>query len=132
MSDNTNNGLVGELGTLARANNYIAPELYGRYSVKRGLRNDDGTGVRVGLTEIGSVRAYIMDEGEKVPTEGRLFYRGIDVLDLVRGYAGEARHGFEECAYLLLFGELPSVQRLAAFQDLMDEYRIMPRRWTPI
>ena len=91
-----------------RATGKIDPSLYEKYSVKRGLRNADGTGVLVGLTCIGSVHGYMISESEKVSVPGQLFYRGINVNDLVKGFQGEGRFGFEECAYLLLFGELPN------------------------
>ncbi|MBN1445230.1 MAG: citrate/2-methylcitrate synthase [Candidatus Omnitrophica bacterium] len=125
---NRENGFLEKLGMLAERNSRIESELYDRFSVKRGLRNKDGTGVLVGLTEIGEVHAYIMDEGERVPIEGRLFYRGIDISDLVRGFHEEKRHGFEECAYLLLFGVLPNREELAAFNRLLNEYRIIPEK----
>ena len=83
------------------------PGVYSKYNVKRGLRNEDGSGVLVGLTKIGDVHAYVIDENEKVPVEGRLTYRGIDIYDLVEGFLSENRFGFEECAYLLLHGDLP-------------------------
>ncbi len=117
-----------KLGLLAERNNRIEQGLYDRFNVKRGLRNKDGTGVLVGLTEIGEVHAYIMDEGERVPIEGRLFYRGIDVCDLVRGFDEENRYGFEECAYLLLFGVLPDMDELADFNRLLSENRIIPEK----
>lgn len=82
--------------------NKIEPALYSRYDVKRGLRNADNTGVLVGLTEIGDVHGYIIDEKEKIPVEGRLSYRGFDIKDIVEGFQKEKRHGFEEVCYLLL------------------------------
>jgi hypothetical protein len=85
-----------------RANGIIDPQLFEKYNVKRGLRNADGTGVLVGLTRIGNVHGYIISESEKVPVQGQLFYRGINVSQLVQGYQAEGRFGFEECAYLLL------------------------------
>ena len=104
----------------------IDPALYGRYNVKRGLRNGDGTGVLVGLTTIGNVHGYVVDEGEKVAIPGQLFYRGIDIADLVRSCEAEHRFGYEECAYLLLFGELPSAAQLAEWQELLAEHRRLP------
>ena len=92
--------------------NVIDPELYDRFNVKRGLRNADGTGVLVGLTRIGEVHGYIIDEGEKTPVEGKLYYRGVDVEDIVRNAETEGRFGFEETVYLLLFGVLPTKQEL--------------------
>jgi citrate synthase len=109
-----------------RAHGVIDPALYEKYNVKRGLRNADGTGVLVGLTEIGSVHGYIISESEKVAVPGKLFYRGIDVDDLIRGFQEEQRMGFEECAYLLMFGELPSAPELANWNALLDSQRRLP------
>ncbi len=109
-----------------QANTKIPIEFYEKFNVKRGLRNADGTGVLVGLTEIGDVHGYIMDEGDKIPVEGRLRYRGIDVAELVNGFQNEKRFGFEETVYLLLFGELPNPQELEAFNQLMVEARVLP------
>lgn len=111
---------------IAENNNKINPKLYGKYNVKRGLRNADGTGVLVGLTEIGEVHGYIMDEGEKVSDPGRLRYRGIDVKDLVAGAQKDGRFGFEETAYLLLFGALPNNEELAAFNEILGQNRQLP------
>ena len=107
-------------------NDYIDPELYGKYNVKRGLRNADGTGVLVGLTKVGDVHGYIIDEGEKVAVDGKLFYRGIDVEDIIRAAAQEKRYAFEETIYLLMFGELPTKEELDSFSLLLGNYRILP------
>ncbi len=104
--------------------------MYEKYNAKRGLRNSDGTGVLVGLTEIGEVHGYIMDEGEKVPLEGRLYYRGIEINDLVRGFQCEKRHGFNEVCYLLLFGRLPNSEQLKRFEELIAEHRSLPECFT--
>ena len=101
----------------------IDPALYHKYGVKRGLRNADGTGVLVGLTSIGNVHGYVVSEGEKQPVPGQLFYRGFDVEDLVRGCERENRFGFEECAYLLLFGELPKTRELVDWKNRIGAYR---------
>lgn len=90
----------------------IDPALYRKYNVKRGLRNDDGTGVLVGLTTIGNVHGYVMDEGEKQAIPGELYYRGINVKDIVAADRREHRFGYEETAYLLLFGDLPTMREL--------------------
>ena len=87
-----------------KKNNRIEPEKFEKYEVKRGLRNADGSGVMAGLTRICNVHGYVMNEGEKAPVEGRLIYRGIDINDLVGGCVSENRFGFEETAWLLLFG----------------------------
>ena len=111
-------------------NNYIDPELYDKFNVKRGLRNNDGTGVLVGLTEIGEVHAYVIEENEKLPVPGRLRYRGIDINDFVKGYQEEKRFGFEECCYLLLAGELPNKDQLESFKDLLAYRRELPSGFT--
>ncbi|MFN3660945.1 MAG: citrate synthase, partial [Brevinematales bacterium] len=107
-------------------NNAIPHELYIEYNVKRGLRNADGTGVLVGLTHIGEVHGYVMDEGVPIPVEGRLRYRGIDIFDLVNGFQNENRYGFEETVFLLLFGKLPTRQELEEFSSLLKKYRHLP------
>ncbi|HHU75491.1 MAG TPA: citrate synthase, partial [Firmicutes bacterium] len=89
---------------MAERNNFIQPEMYGKYNTKRGLRNSDGTGVLIGLTDIGEVHGYIVDDGEKIAQEGRLYYRGIEINELVKGLQQERRHGYEEICFLLLFG----------------------------
>lgn len=110
--------------------NYIDPEKFNRYNVKKGLRNSDGSGVLVGLTEIGEVHGYVLYEGERKEDEGRLVYRGIDVVDLVRGFQKENRFGFEEVCYLLLFGVLPSKAQLDEFVELLSELRDLPEGFT--
>ncbi len=110
--------------------NYISPSLYENIDVKRGLRNADGTGVMAGITQIGNVRGYFMQDGEKMPMPGQLFYRGINVEDLISGFMSEGRFGFEETAYLLLFGSLPTKDQLAAFHELMVAYRYLPPMFT--
>jgi citrate synthase len=109
-----------------RATGKIDPGLYEKYNVKRGLRNADGTGVLVGLTCIGSVHGYMISESEKVSVPGQLYYRGINVKDLVAGCQKECRFGFEESAYLLLFGELPSAAEIRIWNDLLDSCRRLP------
>ncbi|TCO68991.1 citrate/2-methylcitrate synthase [Marinisporobacter balticus] len=118
------------LSDLAKKNNFIQPEYYDKYNVKRGLRNSNGTGVLVGLTEIGSVEGYKLEENKKVPAEGQLFYRGIEIKELVSGFQREKRHGFEETTYLLLFGALPTRNDLENFNDLLDESRQLPAGYT--
>jgi len=121
---------LDELKVLAENNTRIEPELYTRYNVKRGLRNSDGTGVLVGLTEIGDVHGYILDEGEKTPDEGRLRYRGIDIREIVDAFDTEKRFGFEEICFLLLFGKLPSKNELERFDELLKQRRILPPNFT--
>ncbi len=121
-----NNDYLLDLGAVAEKNNVIKPSLYTKYEVKRGLRNDNGTGVLVGLTEIGGVKGYIVDDGEKIPTKGSLQYRGITINDFVNGVIKEDRFGFEECIYLLFFGELPNKKELNEFTKLLGENRELP------
>lgn len=104
----------------------IDPELYTKYNVKRGLRDLNGEGVLCGLSEISEVKAKKLVDGKFVPIPGELYYRGIHINDLTRGFLTEGRFGFEETAYLLLFGELPTGQQLGAFQGLLNKYRTLP------
>ncbi|ADK81650.1 citrate/2-methylcitrate synthase [Sediminispirochaeta smaragdinae] len=118
------------LSAIILKNNQIDPSFFSRYDVKRGLRNNDGTGVLVGLTQIGDVHGYIVDEKEKVPVEGRLRYRGIDVADLVNGFQRERRFGYEETVYLLLFGQLPNEAELEEFKTVLGSRRLLPDGFT--
>ena len=106
-----------------RKADYIDPALYRKYNVKRGLRNDDGTGVLVGLTSIGNVHGYVVSDGEKIAVPGELYYRGISVKDLVAADRKEHRYGYEECAYLLMFGELPTARELVDWKAKLGMYR---------
>jgi citrate synthase len=108
----------------------IDKELFTRFNVKRGLRNQDGSGVLVGLTNIGDVVGY-EKEGEKViPTHGRLYYRGIEVGDLVNGFQSDIRHGFDETVFLLLSGKLPNSDELAKFTAYLTGLRDLPQYFT--
>jgi citrate synthase len=120
------NPFLTELARLVKDNTRIDPELFSKYDVKRGLRNSDGTGVLVGLTQIGDVHGYIINEKEKVAVPGKLRYRGIEIEDLVAGFQKEKRHGYEETAYLLLFGELPKKKDLTKFTHLLGRQRKLP------
>jgi len=122
--------LLGDMSDVSFGANNIDPDLYNQYNVKRGLRNADNTGVLVGLTNVGDVRAYIMEENEKIPIPGKLIYRGINVYDFVDGYQKNNRFGFEECVYLLLTGNLPSKQQLEEFTKLLEESRQLPDGFT--
>ena len=106
-----------------RKADYIDPALYRKFGVKRGLRNDDGTGVLVGLTTIGNVHGYVVNEGEKQAVPGELYYRGISVKDLVAADRKEHRYGYEEAAYLLMFGQLPTAKQLVDWKDKLGAYR---------
>ena len=107
-------------------NSCIDPALYGKYNVKSGLREKGGQGVLTGLTEIGDVHSFDIVDGVAVPCEGKLFYRGIDINEIVKGFIDEDRFGFEEVTYLLLFGELPTKKRLENFNHVLAEYRTLP------
>lgn len=122
--------ILDKLSKVAEKNNEINPEFYKKYDVKRGLRNENGTGVLVGLTEIGNVHGYKTENGEIVPDEGKLVYRGIDVMEIVEGFQKDNRFGFEEVCYLLLFGVLPSKQELEEFQAILGECRKLPDGFT--
>lgn len=104
----------------------IDPELYTTYDVKRGLRDINGKGVLAGLTEISEMYGYEMVNGESVPCDGKLFYRGISIEDLVQGFDENKHDGFEETTYLLLFGTLPNAKELADFEELLASYRSLP------
>ena len=107
--------------------NYIDPQLYKEYNVKRGLRNEDGRGVLTGLTRVAEIQSYTVAEDEHItPTDGILYYRGIDVRDMVRGSAKRGHFAFEEAAYLLLFGELPNEAQLQDFCGQLASYRTLP------
>jgi len=108
----------------------IPKELYGKYKVNRGLRDLNGNGVLAGLTNIGDVTAKKVVDGVEVPMDGKLYYRGIDIEDLVGGFLKEKRFGFEETAYLLLFGELPNASELAVFRDDLMESMTLPPKFT--
>lgn len=107
-------------------NSCIDPDLYDQFNVKRGLREKGGKGVLTGLTEIGDVHSFEVVDGKTVPCEGQLFYRGIDINNIVNGFIAEDRFGFEEVTYLLLFGELPNNDRLKKFNHVLGEYRNLP------
>lgn len=115
-----------ELTALCEKNSAIDPTLYAKYDVKRGLRDISGKGVLAGLTEIAEVRAYTITDEDMIPCEGKLFYRGYDVEQIVDGFISEDRFGFEETAYLLIFGQLPTKEELFNFNRLLSEYRSLP------
>ena len=104
----------------------IPEDAYKQYDVKRGLRNADGTGVLAGVTRICNVHGYVMEAHERRPAEGRLFYRGIDIRDLIEGCTAEDRFGFEEVVWLLLFGYLPTAEQLSGFTRLLEQHRELP------
>lgn len=117
---------IQHFSELCLKNNAIDRNLYTEYDVKRGLRDVNGKGVLAGLTNISDVCAKKIVDGKEVPCEGNLYYRGYNIKDLVQGFLKEGNFGFEEIAYLLLFGELPSVKELEMFHDTLVERRTLP------
>ena len=119
-----------KMATLLESKDVIPNELYIENKVKRGLRNSNGTGVVVGLTRIGEVCGYTTNENkDKIPREGKLYYRGYDIEDLVNNCIQEDRFGFEEITYLLMFGELPTKKELRDFNVLLGENRSLPKNF---
>ena len=106
-------------------NDAIDPNLFDEFGVKRGLRDKDGNGVLAGITNISRIDAFEMRDGVKTPCDGKLWYRGYNVYDLIRGLRGK-RYGFEEVAYLLLLGDLPNEQQLHEFTDCLTKCRALP------
>lgn len=117
---------VLELSKKCAAAATINPEFFAKYDVKRGLRDINGKGVLVGLTEISDVSSTKIVDGESVPANGTLYYRGYNVKDLIKGADDQSHYGFEECTYLLLFGKLPSKSELNSFSKLLANYRTLP------
>lgn len=117
---------IVRLAKMSEQADIIDTELFTKYDVKRGLRDLNGKGVLAGLTNISDVRAKKIVDGTEVPAHGRLSYRGYDVKDLVKGFTGDNRFGFEEVAYLLLFDMLPDEKELADFRILLAKYRSLP------
>lgn len=107
-------------------NSKINPELYGKYEVKRGLRDISGKGVLAGLTNISKIVSYITRDNDVIPCEGRLLYRGICIEDIVNGFISDNRFGFEEVCFLLLFGYLPNEQEYNRIRDVLAEYTVLP------
>jgi citrate synthase len=121
---------LNELVEISRSSGKIDMKLYTEYDVKRGLRDANGKGVLTGLTEISDVVGFQVDEeGQKVPADGRLYYQGYSVIDLVRGFKNR-RFGFEEVTYLLLFGELPDKAQLDEFIEILGSFRKLPDVFT--
>ncbi|MHB9293400.1 citrate synthase [Hollandina sp. SP2] len=121
---------IKELGGDIRPHYTIDPEEFAHYSIKRGLRNSDGTGVFAGVTRIGSVQGYTVSDGEPVPIEGKLYYRGIDLIDIIRAHGEAGTFGYEEVAYLLLFGKLPTKKQLDQYNRMLATARKLPEGFT--
>ncbi len=117
-----------ELEKKLKENSHIDPNLYVEYDVKRGLRDSAGKGVLTGLTEISDVVAYDLINGRQIPAEGRLYYQGINIYDLVKGMEGR-KYGFEETTYLLLFGKLPNEAELERFIHILAEFEELSGRF---
>ena len=131
MNSKITDKMIEKLSSRAVLNDPINPDLYEKYDVKRGLRNANGTGVLVGLTRIGDVVGYeIGANGEKIPVPGRLMYRGYDVIDLVKDAESHDDYCYEQCAYLLLMGELPTKDELQRFRDFLGSVRSLPPNFT--
>lgn len=121
---------IGRLSVLAERNDPIDKSLYDKYDVKRGLRNKNGTGVLVGLTSIGDVVGYEVQDGKKIAIPGRLVYRGYNVEDLINDAETHNQFGYEQCVYLLLFGELPTQAELDHFKQYLGSLRQLPEHFT--
>ncbi len=118
---------IKELANLSDSSNHIVPEMYSQHDVKRGLRDINGNGVVAGLTEVSRIKAKDKDpDGNDVPCEGQLYYRGINVRDIVKGFISDNRSGFEETVYLLLFSKLPNKEELENFRNQLSAYRSLP------
>ncbi|WP_306341519.1 citrate synthase [Scatolibacter rhodanostii] len=117
---------IEELCEEYRANNVITKEQFEKFGVKRGLRNDDGTGVVAGLTRVCNVHGYLIEDGQRIPDEGRLVYRGISVADIIEGCEKEDRFGFEEVVWLLIFGKLPTQSQYDRICKMLFENRDLP------
>ena len=130
ITNEKNQKTFEECVKVAKAANNIPQGAFDSYRVKRGLREMDGTGVTAGVTNIGNAHGYIVYEGEKIADDGKLEYRGMNIVSLIDGFRSEDRFGFEECVYLLLFGRLPTKTELSDFCDLLAEKRRLPVGFT--
>lgn len=120
---------INQLSQIMTENSKIAPELYQKYDVKRGLRDLDGKGVLTGLTDISTINQNKLVDGKLVPCDGELYYRGYNINDIVGDLLEENRFGFEEVVYLLLFGKLPNAEELDSFKKLLVQYRTLPQNF---
>ena len=117
---------IAQYSEAARASSIVDSSLYTKYEVKRGLRDISGKGVLAGLTEISEVMAYRIEEGDLIPCEGRLFYRGYDIRDLVKGFLQDKRFGFEEICFLLIMGHLPTQEEYTEFRQVLGSFMSLP------
>lgn len=130
MDKSARKHLLEKFEKVAAFNDPINPDLYEKYDVKRGLRNANGTGVLVGLTKIGDVVGYEIQDGKKVAVPGRLFYRGYNIVDLIKDAQSRDDYCYEQCVYLLLFGELPNKTDLDNFRKYLGSVRALPAGFT--
>ena len=131
-AQNSFSKVTPEIDKLAQIcmNNNISSDLYAKYDVKRGLRDVNGKGVLTGLTEISEINASKIIDGKSVPCDGELFYRGINIHDLIAGRKGRPPFGFEEATYLLLFGKLPTLEEMKMFNKILADARVkMPKNF---
>ena len=126
---NTNDPRIQSLAGACIDNGDIDKALYQKYNVNIGLRDLNGKGVLTGLTDISEIRQNKIVDGKVIPTDGKLFYRGINVEDIIRGCMNDDRYGFEEITYLLLFGKLPTAQQLSDFMKLLSDSRVLPKHF---
>lgn len=127
MNYSENTLYIKELANKSDSSNHIVPEMYSKHDVKRGLRDVNGNGVVAGLTEISRIKAKEKDaDGNVIPCKGELYYRGINVRDIVSGFRTDDRFGFEEVIYLLLFSKLPTEKELDDFKNQLSNYRSLP------
>lgn len=124
-----NNLFLHNLTEQVKKINMFDASLFENYDVKKGLRNSDGTGVLAGLTSVSNVHGYIVDEYERKPSEGKLYYRGIDFNEIINGCVNEDRFGYEEVAYLLLFGAMPTKGELYSFARILENSRELPKNF---
>ncbi len=121
--------VMNDYAQLCRRADHLEPEMFDKYEVQRGLRDKNGNGVVTGLTNISRIESFQMINGVKTPCEGKLWYRGYDCIELVKGFRGR-RFGFEEVSYLLLFGQLPDAGQLKAYRDILAACRTLPTNFT--
>ena len=121
--------VMNDYAQLCRRADHLEPEMFDKYEVQRGLRDKNGNGVVTGLTNISRIESFQMINGVKAPCEGKLWYRGYDCIELVKGFRGR-RFGFEEVSYLLLFGQLPDAGQLKAYRDILAACRTLPTNFT--
>lgn len=118
---------IRKMSELSTANNHIEPQMYAEHNVKKGLRDLDGNGVVTGLTEISNIKSKEkLPNGETIPCEGELYYRGVNIRNLSQGFMHDDRFGFEETVYLLLFSQLPTKEELNEFTRTLSDYRTLP------